>query len=48
LAPPRRDAAGADVDAVTTAVLTASQLLVAVAARSLAAVDTPSRCRSSG
>lgn len=35
----RQHAAGADVDAVTTAVLTASRLLVAVAARSLAAVE---------
>jgi DNA-binding MarR family transcriptional regulator len=34
-----RDSAGTDVDAVTTAVLTASRLLVAITARSLAAAE---------
>jgi DNA-binding MarR family transcriptional regulator len=38
-APAPRDPRGADVDAVTDAVLTASRLLMSVSARSIAAVD---------
>lgn len=36
---PRPETCGDDVDAVTTAVLTASRLLVAISARSLAAIE---------